>query len=350
MSTAHRDSQWDIRINVPSDLDVEKLLEHYDGLWELGNIQYLHVSGVEMTAMLVDHVHVALVLRNATSKASVIRRFILNKNHGFYVEARDRSSSLANWLAYHKKTNTKKDSSILTLFERGSLPRDRRPDLTAEQRIRERTEINSVKAAQWKERQQLVTDKNWNELDLKYPGFRWSTQGQNMIREIVKQSTSASTPNLTGPLNNYLIWGGTGTGKSSSISLLYPDCYKKQKGSQYWDAYDISNRNHDVVWIDEFSRETLKTIAGKPDGGFEFLKELADRYPVTVDEKYTKGYKIRPKSIIITMNEHPESLLPKRAVEVNKAALYRKFKIMHISEWLIQNNLRCTNQGCEYID
>ena len=78
------------------------------------------------------------------------------------------------------------------------------------------------------------------------------------------------------------------------------------------------------------SKETLKTMAGKVDGGFEFLKELGDRYPVTVDEKYTKGYKIRPKTIIITMNEHPTSLLPDRATEVNKQALYRKFKIMQV--------------------
>ena len=80
------------------------------------------------------------------------------------------------------------------------------------------------------------------------------------------------------------------------------------------------------------------------------MKELGDRYPVTVDEKYTKGYKIRPKMIIITMNEHPETLLPKRAVEVNKKALYRKFKILHVTQWLAMNNLRCTSQGCEFIE
>ena len=97
------------------------------------------------------------------------------------------------------------------------------------------------------------------------------------------------------------------------------------------------------------SKETLATLTGKPDGGFEFLKELADRYPVTVDEKYTKGYKIRPKQIIITMNEHPESLLPERASFINKQALYRKFKVLHVNDWLTLNGLICTTNGCQPI-
>ena len=158
----------------------------------------------------------------------------------------------------------------------------------------------------------------WEQLDVEFPGFIYSSMGQSMKREVLKQSNDEFCKPLTGPLENYIIWGPSGSGKSSSVALLYPDCYKKQKGTQYWDGYDKTDPNHAIVWIDEMSKETLATITGKVDGGFEFLKELADRYPVTVDEKYTKGYKIRPRKIIITMNEHPTSLLPDRAVEVNK--------------------------------
>lgn len=122
------------------------------------------------------------------------------------------------------------------------------------------------------------------------------------------------------------------------------------KGTQFWDGYDTANHDHQVVWIDEMSKETLATITGKVAGGFEFLKELADRYPVTVDQKYMKGLLIRPQSVIITMNEHPSSLLPDRAVEVNKKALYRKFRIWHVSEWLSMKNLKCVvGKGVEPI-
>ena len=40
------------------------------------------------------------------------------------------------------------------------------------------------------------------------------------------------------------------------------------------------------------------------------------------------------------MNEHPSSLLPERAVEVNKQALYRKFRIWHVCEWLAHKKLK----------
>jgi hypothetical protein len=133
------------------------------------------------------------------------------------------------------------------------------------------------------------------------------------------------------------------------VALLYPDCYKKQKGTQFWDGYDVDNIDHEVVWIDEMSKETLECLTGKAKGGFEFLKELGDRYPVTVDAKYIGSFKIRPKKILITMNEHPHSLLPDRAIEVNKQALNRKFKVMHVSEWLQYSGLQLGRNGAEFI-
>ena len=169
------------------------------------------------------------------------------------------------------------------------------------------------------------------------------------MRSKFNKQSNKFVKNISGQLDNYIIWGPSGTGKSSSVVLLYPNCYKKQKGTQYWDGYDVENPDHKVVWIDEMSKETLATLTGKVDGGFEFLKELGDRYPVTVDEKYQVAFKIRPQTLIITMNEHPTSLLPDRAVEVNKAALYRKFKILHVSDWLLYKGLTCTPQGARYM-
>lgn len=351
MSTSIRDSQWDLRINVPTSHDLSVLLAKYADIVQCQRIRFLTVSGVEQVNGTADHVHVALVLENATSRSAVISRFVPVREHGYHVQPRDRTRSFQDWLKYHRKVETKKNVNELVLMEHGTPPRDRRADYQSlEERNEAEESARNRRYQQWQERKRLIEDSDWEQLDFKYPGFRWSSAGMNMQREVLKQRTSELNAPLRGPLNNWIIWGSTGTGKSSSIALLFPDAYKKQKGSQFWDGYDITNPDHSVVWIDEFSKETLKTIAGKPDGGFEFLKELCDRYPVTVDEKYTKGYKIRPKSVIITMNEHPDSLLPRRAVEVNKAALYRKCRIIHVSEWLKLHNLRCTNQGCEYIE
>lgn len=343
-------SQWDIRINVPTEQDVQQLLRRVQKLWEKDNIIYVHVSGVEQSSTSDQrHVHIALILANRTSKTSIIRKYVPLTNHGFYVAPRDTRLSVEDWIAYHAKRYSKINPDEPFLFREGVVPRARRT-FTPEERAQRYDDALTKRATAWARKRELVAAQDWDTLDHEYPGFIWSTSGQNMKRELLKQANDEFNAPLQGPLNNFIIWGPSGSGKSSSISLLYPNCYKKQKGTQYWDAYDRTNPDHSIVWIDEMSRETLKCLTGKPDGGFEFLKELGDRYAVTVDEKYTKGYKIRPKSIIITMNEHPETLLPKRGVEVNKRALYRKFKILHVMDWLKMNNLKNTVNGVIYKD
>lgn len=347
-----RDNQWDIRVHVPTAIALNNFIGRVNALFATGKIKYVTIGGVERAGSAgTNHVHVALCLQNQTSKQSVISQYIVNRADGYNVQKRDRSVSFEHWLKYHRKTATKINPEETVLLELGTRPRDRRADYyTPAERDEAAEGARNRKYEQWKERRALMEADDYNELDYKYPGFRWSSAGINMQREVLKQKTHELNQPLNGPLNNWIIWGPTGTGKSSSVNLLYPNAYKKQKGSQYWDGYDLTNPDHGVVWIDEFSSETLKTIAGKQDGGFEFLKELCDRYPVTVDEKYTKGYKIRPKSIIITMNEHPSSLLPKRAIEINKAALWRKCHIIHITEWLKKHRLTCTAQGVKSLD
>ena len=156
----------------------------------------------------------------------------------------------------------------------------------------------------------MVRNQEWEKLDEEFPGFQYSGPGQTMKREIIKQLNDKHCRPISGDLKNYIIYGPSGSGKSSSVMKIWPQCYKKQKGTHFWDGYDRTNPSHKVVWIDEMSKETLQTLTGKQEGGFEFLKELGDRYAVTVDEKYTRGYKIRPSTIVITMNEHPTSLMP----------------------------------------
>lgn len=329
-----RSDQWDIRLNIPNVAWIESFTEKIDEYIKEGTVRYIHVSGAEMgdvpgrSSFGQLHIHIALVLFNYTSKRSIVKRFSY-PNLGWYIEARDKTKSITGWVDYHSKPRSKVDPRQTLVYKYGDLPKPK-----VKRVIGELTQGEELKKRQkfmdWDRKKTLMKLNDWEQLDMEFPGFIYSSMGQSMKREVMKQANDEWTKPLNGKLKNYIIWGGSGTGKSSSIALMYPNCYKKQKGSQYWDAYDKCDPNHGIVWIDEMSKETLKTMTGKADGGFEFLKELADRYPVTVDEKYTKGYKIRPKTVIITMNEHPTSLLPDRAVEVNKQALFRKFRILHV--------------------
>jgi hypothetical protein len=307
------------------------------------------VSGVEigknpkLGSFQKRHVHIALCLANYTSVRSVITKLRLKEFDGYYCAARNKRLPIDGWRNYHYKMDTKVEPKKAFLVCIGSWPREYRKK-TEEQKISEHKADSDKKRKMWDRRKHLAKMNMMDEMDEEFPGFQYSTAGRYMIMQCRRQMIDEKTRVLD-KLDNYIIWGPSGTGKSSSVAYLYPKCYKKQKGTQYWDRYDKYNKDHEIVWIDEMSKETLETLTGKQKGGFDFLKELADRYPVCVDEKYRQAELIRPKKLIITMNSHPTTLLPDEEVMVNKEALYRKFKIMHVADWLTLNDLKCTDNG-----
>lgn len=348
-----RSDQFDIRLNCETDERLQEILSIVSSLWDSGTVRYIHCTNIEIGenptrgSFGKRHVHIALVLYNWTTVMSISKKFLCqNDRDSWYIVARDKNLPISGWISYHGKSSTKLDPSTPWLFKQGELPTCRTRVSISESKEQRSENKLSEKYEQWKRKEYLVKREDYNQLDREFPGFRWTTMFRQMKATLLKQSNRHAKV-LNGPLDNYIIWGDSGTGKSSSVSFLYPNCYKKQKGTQYWDGYDTQNPDHEIVWIDEMSKETLATLTGKMDGGFEFLKELADRYPVTVDEKFQVAFKIRPKKLIITMNEHPTSLLPDRAVEVNKRALFRKFNIMHVNDWLAFNGLRNTPQGVQ---
>lgn len=268
---SNRSDQWDIRINLPSRKWLDAFIDELEIYCTTGSVRYLHVSGIELgdnpdfDSYGVEHVHIALVLHNYTSKRSVVRRFA-PKDQGWYIEARDKLKSLGGWYNYHTKTKTKVDGRLI-LFKYGEMPLDR-PKRTPTQLSERDQAKKKAKFDDWERKKFLMKGMKWDLLDEEFPGFIYSSMGQSMKRELMKQSNDEYTRPLNGRLNNYIIWGPSGSGKSSSVALLFPNCYKKQKGSQYWDSYDKTDPNHSVVWIDEMSKETLKTMTGKMDGGF----------------------------------------------------------------------------------
>lgn len=348
--------EFDIRVTLDEDLDfamadqitLERRMEDF---YKLGKMKYGHISGIEVgdNAGIQDtfgryHVHVMVVLYNRTSNRAMIKNLSLDTYSGFYCANRNKNYAITGQLDYHSKMKTKIPGQPAIWKSWGIFPNTRRRRTVEE---RESDIHNETKAKQdaWRRKKELILAASWDRMDEEFPGFRFSSMGKNMVDYYNVQRRDEFNANLEGDLDNAIIWGPTGTGKSSSIAYLFPKCYKKQKGTHFWDGYDRKNPDHDIVWIDEMSLETMKTISGKTDGGFEFFKELGDRYPVFVDQKYNKGEFIRPKRIIVTMNEHPTSLLPDRASAVNKAALYRKFHIYNVAEWLDLHDLECTNKG-----
>ena len=148
-------SQWDIRINTPNAVDVDQVITNIKNRYETDNVVYVHVSGVEKSSTSDQrHVHIALILQNRTSKNSIIRKYINNPAHGYYVAARDMKMDLDAWIAYHAKEFSKEDPNVPFLYQAGRLPR-KRTNLTAVEREERAKKVKSQKTMQWERRREL---------------------------------------------------------------------------------------------------------------------------------------------------------------------------------------------------
>jgi hypothetical protein len=151
-----RASQWDIRLNVPTEEDVSQIITNIRLRYELDNVVYVHVSGVERSSTSGQrHVHIALILQNRTSENSIIRKYVVNPEHGFYVVPRDMKMDIDAWIAYHAKHATKIDPNIPFLYQAGKLPR-KRVNVTEQERMERNVKQKSDKTTAWQRRHELV--------------------------------------------------------------------------------------------------------------------------------------------------------------------------------------------------
>ena len=99
-------------------------------------------------------------------------------------------------------------------------------------------------------------------------------------------------PEQLAQLTNIWYYGPPGTGKSRKVRQDHPDVYDKPL-NKWWDAYE----DQDVVVLDDFGNN--HAVLG------DHLKRWADHYPFTAEVK-GGATTIRPKTIIVTSNYHPD--------------------------------------------
>jgi hypothetical protein len=132
----------------------------------------------------------------------------------------------------------------------------------------------------------------------------------NTLKRIAKDYMAPPSDNDT--LENYWVWGPTGTGKSRSVRAEYGDDLYAKSCNKWWDGYS----DHENVLIDDFDKN--HSVLG------HHLKIWADHYAFNAEVKGC-SMSIRPRRIIVTSNYHPRDIWDD---ETTYGPIERRFKVI----------------------
>ena len=140
------------------------------------------------------------------------------------------------------------------------------------------------------------------------------------------------------------IHGNSGSGKTSVVEYLYPGHFRKRSDKD-WLGWDETWAPHKVVHLNDFDMQAMKSL------GIQHLKELCDPQGFNADVKYAGGKIINPRLVVVTSQFTIPECFPIGiiGVEQQKSALFRRFKQVHIKNYLAENNLLlCSPEEVEY--
>lgn len=314
---------WHFRINDLSNEQLE-LLKNVECEWlVIGNIEKENEKGT--------HYHVAVKFnrsyKKSTARNALLYNHELKLDKDYYLETKYTRSSTQQFVNYVIKNGYQYGKNYFNEDDDKEPINEIKPKLSP-------GELNKL-------RLQMARDGNTDwflEND-----FNFMLSPKYAKLKILAQEDATEDLLI---LNNYWIWGKSGTGKSSSVNLLYPNRYIKIPSNEKWDSYNNHNPGHKVVHIEEL--DSFEDIE-KGCEGLSGLKAKADRYPFPVRMNYgDRNLMIRPEMIIVTSNFTPAQILsggdkygrPIKGLETQLEAIHRKFKVIHVSQWLELNKLK----------
>lgn len=314
---------WHFRINDLTNEQYNKIINsEYD---------WIRVGEIEPGRVDINnkHYHVAIKFKKAIPLSTVKGRLLLNKDlhqDKWYLGAKYGDATILDFINYTIKNGCR--------FEKGI----NKKELIENKKLDDEIKNDKIDINKERKYRASIGDLAW--FDENDSSFMFTSTFNRML--------VWAQPNKTEVLKSFrgdFIYGTTGTGKSSSINYLFPDCYRKIKNNEKWDSYFNLKDAHKVVYFDEL--DDLDTLE-KCCGGFEGLKTMAEVYPFAVRQNYgNRELMIRPERIIITSNYTPSQIFSQENrygkkmnnMETKLKQFYRKFKVWHISEWQKHNNI-----------
>nr|QTE03581.1 MAG: putative replication protein [Turdus naumanni CRESS-DNA-virus sp.] len=341
---------WHYRTNDLSE-------SHFTKLSQI-SCQWIYIGPIEVGEEAKgEHFHVAIKFYKSIREGSAIKALCSttenskNRNASWYISPKYSDSSILRFIKYICKDNINNirfgELEFITYLENEETKDAAKAaaaiaDKEAAKKLKE--EKNKLKTAAKDELIRLRTehaalgDIDWfRENDAKY-----------MTSADFSRLLVWAQPDYTkklDKLDNYFIHGEPGTGKSSSVDFLYPDCYRKIKNNEKWDSYYTLREGHKTVYFDEMDSVDEFDLCM---GGYTGIKTCTDVYPFAVRQNYgNRQLMVNPDRFIITSNFTPSHIfstlnkygrMPQN-LDMMLATFARRFHIMHVSEWMEHMNL-----------
>lgn len=321
------DREWDCRVNVPTEADLEILLASVKSEYAAGKFRFVLVSGTEIGTKpfqqdyLIRHVHLCLVYINRVSKASILKNLSIKQGNGYYLVPRTRSLPYSGWVKHHKKVETKVNPESLCLYEAGTCPVDKTG--TSDQNVKRSDEEKKRKLDDIIiEMKDMIEKGEDAEAFKKFPR-NYLTYGEKLKSMIHQRRDFFQTQ------GNPHIWltGNPGSGKSALMQVVYPQYFNKNLDTKFFDRYDEKVHTH--VLLQDVDHQTLEKL------GVQFFKSICDEAGYPIDQKY-KTPQICRLCVLVTSNFSISDVLPEdlKGRNENLTALLRRFWQVNVRDLL----------------
>nr|UQB76449.1 nonstructural protein [Flumine parvovirus 9] len=183
----------------------------------------------------------------------------------------------------------------------------------------------------WVEMISLAKLQKWEELEKKFPQ-EYIHNGQKLRALYFIQSTPAGREHQ----QHLWIYGEPGTGKSVVVEYLFPNHFKKRPDNDWLGYNPLLQPGHRVVYLPDFDVQSMRLLRA------ENLKVMCDPQGFNANRKFAGGDQIAPGRIVVTSNFPIHACFPPgyQGIEEQLSALQRRFKQVHINEFLAENKLK----------
>lgn len=329
VSYQHEDRQWDCRFNVQTEGDLDKLLDGIRADNVKGRFKYILVGGKEIGTRSyqddygIEHVHVAAIFVNRTSKRAILKNWNVKEGNGYYLVPRNRDLPYSGWKNHHIKEFSKVDPEKLLLFEDGQLPQDLRKQRVEASEEEKKRKIDDILI----EMKDMLEKGEDDECFVKFPKhtLMYGEKLKSTLKQRRMEACNDGNPHLW-------ITGYPGTGKTAILAFVYPKSYKKNLYSRFFDLYDPKEHTH--VMLEDLDHEAVEKLS------INFIKTLCDEAGFSVDQKY-KTPQLARTTVLVTSNFTIREIVPEeKGFHKNLQAITRRFWQTQIYEFLRLLNLK----------